>query len=46
MSDFGVDLRRDADGVAWVVLRNPERLNAVRLEMWQALPSIVAAGRP
>ncbi len=37
MADWGIDVRRDADGVAWVVLRNPERLNAVRLEMWDAL---------
>jgi enoyl-CoA hydratase len=43
MSGFGVDVSRDADGVAWLVLRNPERLNAVRLEMWQAIPEAVAA---
>lgn len=41
MSDFGVDVDRDPIGVAWVVLRNPSRLNAVRLEMWQALPEAV-----
>src|SRR6185295_10240474 len=35
MSEFGVDVSRDAGGVAWVVLRNPARLNAVRLEMWE-----------
>jgi enoyl-CoA hydratase/carnithine racemase len=39
---FGVDLERGDDGVAWLVLRNPARLNAVRLEMWQALPDLVA----
>lgn len=38
MSGFGVDVERRPDGVAWLVLRNPEKLNAVRLEMWQALP--------
>lgn len=43
MSEFGVDVRRDQDGVAWLVLRNPERLNAVRLEMWQAIPEAAAA---
>jgi enoyl-CoA hydratase len=42
MAAFGVDVRREADGVAWLVLRNPERLNAVRLEMWQAIPPLVA----
>ena len=40
---FGVDVERSADGVAGLVLRNPARLNAVRLEMWQALPDAVAA---
>jgi enoyl-CoA hydratase len=38
MNEFGVDVLREANGVAWVSLRNPARLNAVRLEMWQALP--------
>ena len=42
MSAFGVEVRRDASGVAWLVLRNPERLNAVRLEMWQAIPVLIA----
>jgi len=42
MTDFGVDVDRGEDGIAAVVLRNPARLNAVRLEMWQALPGIVA----
>jgi enoyl-CoA hydratase/carnithine racemase len=42
MSDFGVDVVGGEDGVAWLVLRNPARLNAVRLEMWQALPAAVA----
>jgi enoyl-CoA hydratase len=42
MTDFGIDVRRADGGVAWLVLRNPARLNAVRLEMWQALPGAVA----
>jgi len=41
MDDFGIDVQRDAVGIAWVVLRNPSRLNAVRLEMWQAIPEAV-----
>ncbi len=41
MSDFGVDVRRGPEGVAWLVLRNPGRLNAVRLEMWQAISPLV-----
>jgi enoyl-CoA hydratase len=42
MSDFGIDVERRDDGVAWVVLRNPGKLNAVRLEMWQAIPDALA----
>lgn len=42
MGDFGVDVRREPEGIAWIVLRNPERRNAVRLEMWQAIPDVVA----
>ena len=42
MSGFGVDVERSGDGIAWMVLRNPERLNAVRLEMWQAIPELMA----
>ena len=40
MSEFGIDVTR-AGGVAWLALRNPARLNAVRLEMWQGIPGIV-----
>ena len=40
MADFGVDTRQDPNGVAWIVLRNPARRNAVRLEMWQQLQAI------
>jgi enoyl-CoA hydratase/carnithine racemase len=43
MSAFGVDVERGDDGVAWLVLRNPEKLNAVRLEMWRAIPPALAA---
>jgi enoyl-CoA hydratase len=43
MSDFGVDVDREGTGIGWVVLRNPSRLNALRLEMWQALPAAVRA---
>jgi enoyl-CoA hydratase/carnithine racemase len=42
VSDFGVDVVREKDGVAWLVLRNPARLNALRLEMWEAIPPLVA----
>lgn len=41
MSGFGIDVERDGEGIAWVVLRNAARLNAVRFEMWQALPEVV-----
>lgn len=40
---FGIDVERRPDGVAWVVVRNPARRNAMRLEMWEALPGIVTA---
>src|SRR5947207_2450447 len=42
MTDFGIDVERSDDGIAWIILRNPSRMNAVRLEMWQALPEAVA----
>jgi enoyl-CoA hydratase len=42
MSDYGIEVVRRDDGVAWLVLRNPGKLNAVRLEMWQAIPGAVA----
>lgn len=29
--------------IGWMIFNNPERLNAVSLEMWQAVPEIVAA---
>jgi enoyl-CoA hydratase/carnithine racemase len=42
-ADFGIDVVRGDGGVAWLALRNPARLNAVRLEMWRAIPEAVAA---
>jgi enoyl-CoA hydratase/carnithine racemase len=42
MGEFGIDLAGVTDGVAWIVLRNPARHNALRLEMWQAIPDVVA----
>lgn len=42
MSEFGIDIERGPAGVAWMVLRNPARLNAVRFEMWEAIPGLVA----
>jgi enoyl-CoA hydratase/carnithine racemase len=41
MTEFGVDVLRGEDGVVSLVLRNPARLNAVRLEMWEAIPETV-----
>jgi len=43
MSEFGVDVVRGPVHVAWLELRNPGKLNAVRLEMWEAIPPAVAA---
>jgi len=43
VTDFGIDLTRGDDGVAWITFRNPTRRNALRLEMWQAVPQAVAA---
>jgi enoyl-CoA hydratase/carnithine racemase len=42
MTGFGVDVTHAGGGVAWLVLRNPARLNAVRLEMWEAIAPAVA----
>ncbi len=39
---FGIDVVRGPEHVAWLVVRNPARLNAVRLEMWDAIPALVA----
>jgi enoyl-CoA hydratase len=35
-------LARIVDGVGWMVFNNPERRNAVSLEMWAAMPRILA----
>tara|TARA_R110000868_G_scaffold161551_5_gene392117 strand:+ start:635 stop:1438 length:804 start_codon:yes stop_codon:yes gene_type:complete len=29
--------------IGWMIFNNPERLNAVSLDMWQAIPSIIAS---
>lgn len=42
MSTWGIDVIRGREGVAWMVLRNAGRLNAIRLEMWREIPRIVA----
>ena len=42
-AEFGVDVARGDDGVVWLVLRNPARRNAVRFEMWEAIPGAVKA---
>jgi enoyl-CoA hydratase/carnithine racemase len=42
MTAFGIDVEREPGGLAWLVLRNPARLNAVRLEMWEAVPAALA----
>jgi len=42
VSDFGIDIERGPEGVAWMIFRNPARLNAVRFEMWEAIPALVA----
>jgi len=42
VSEFGIDVVRGAEGITWLCLRNPGKLNAVRHEMWQALPETVA----
>jgi enoyl-CoA hydratase/carnithine racemase len=41
VSEFGIDVERSGHGVAWMILRNPGRLNAVRFEMWEAIPALV-----
>jgi len=43
MAEFGVDVVRGPEHVAWLELRNPGKLNAVRLEMWEAIPPALAA---
>ncbi len=35
-------IARKADGIGWMVFNNPERHNAVSLEMWEAAQEIIA----
>ena len=42
MSTWGIDVIRGGEGIAWMVLRNTGRLNAIRLEMWREIPRIIA----
>lgn len=42
-NEFGVAVERGAHGLAWLILRNPARLNAVRFEMWEAIPDLVTS---
>ena len=44
MEFAGGRLIAGTDGpIGWLTFNQPERLNAVRLDMWQALPEAVAA---
>lgn len=43
MSEFGIDVEPAVDGVARLILRNPARHNALRLEMWGRIPECVDA---
>ena len=36
-------ISRTADGVGWMIFNNPERHNAISLEMWEAALEIMAA---
>jgi enoyl-CoA hydratase len=36
-------IARKEGGIGWMIFNQPERLNAVSLEMWTAVPKIVAA---
>jgi len=40
--DFGTEhmIVEVIDGVGWVTFNNPERRNAVKFEMWEAIPKI------
>lgn len=35
-------LSESADGIGWLTFNNPERRNAVSLEMWQAITDVIA----
>jgi enoyl-CoA hydratase len=43
VTEFGIDVERGEYGLAWLIFRNPARLNAVRFEMWEAIPDLVTA---
>lgn len=42
MSEHGLDVERGSDGVAWLLLRNPARHNALTLDMWRQIPERLA----
>ena len=35
-------IARKGDGIGWMIFNNPERHNAVSLEMWEAAIEIIA----
>ncbi len=35
-------IARKEDGIGWMVFNNPDRLNAVSFDMWQAVPAILS----
>ncbi|HEY1751298.1 MAG TPA: enoyl-CoA hydratase [Caulobacteraceae bacterium] len=43
--DLGVEklIGRKEGAVGWMIFNNPERRNAVSLEMWRAIPEVIAA---
>jgi len=43
--DLGVEklIGRKEDAIGWMIFNNPERRNAVSLEMWRAIPDVLAA---
>jgi enoyl-CoA hydratase len=45
VGDIGVEklIGRKDGGVGWMIFNNPERRNAVSLDMWRAIPDVLAA---
>ena len=43
--DLGVEtlIGRKEGAIGWMIFNNPARLNAVSLEMWRAIPRVLAA---
>ncbi|MGH6970497.1 MAG: enoyl-CoA hydratase/isomerase family protein, partial [Caulobacteraceae bacterium] len=43
--DLGVEklIGRKEGAIGWMIFNNPERRNAVSLEMWRAIPEVLAA---